>query len=110
MRLVHALLAAAIGATNPAMAEIDSSQADARLIGMPIYTADGLLIGQVTGIETYGRTRSLVGAIGRSLAFGPMMVSIPLAWANKEEDYIVLLLSNEQVAAFLAPGRGIGSR
>src|SRR5689334_23387111 len=49
MKLLHAaLLAAAIAQVPPAAADIDASLADARLVGMPIYTADGLLIGQVT--------------------------------------------------------------
>ena len=72
---------------------------------MPIFTSDGLLIGQVTGIE-FGSNRCLVAAIGGLMGFGPRSVCIPLNWANKEEDYIQLPLTNEQVPAFLAPGRG----
>jgi hypothetical protein len=78
-----ALLAVAI--TSPAAADIDASQADARLIGMTIY-------------------------IGGLMGFWPRSVWIPLNWANKEEDYIRLLMTNAQVAAFLGPGLGIGSR
>ena len=108
VKLVHAaLLAGGIAAANPASAEIDASQADARLIGMPIYTSDGLLIGQVTNVETYGTNRAIVAAIGGMLAFGPRFVWIPLNWANKEEDHIRLLLTNGQLAGF---GQGIGSR
>jgi PRC-barrel domain protein len=108
VKLVHAaLLAAGITTVHPASAEIDASQADARLIGMPIYTADGLLIGQVTNVETYGTNRAIVAAIGGFLAFGPRIVWIPLTWANKEDDYIRLLLTNNQLAGF---GQGIGSR
>jgi sporulation protein YlmC with PRC-barrel domain len=103
-----ALLAVAI--TSPAAADIDASQADARLIGMPIYTSDGLLVGQVTGVDIYGSNRSLVAAIGGLMGFWPRSVWIPLNWANKEEDYIRLLMTNAQVAAFLGPGLGIGSR
>lgn len=111
VNLIHtALLAIAVAATNPAAAEIDSSQADARLIGLPIYTADGVLIGQVTNVETYGSNRSIVGAIGGFLGFGPRFVWIPLGWANKEEDYIWLLLTSDQAATVLGSGRGIGSR
>src|SRR5262245_10467758 len=52
MKLVRAaLLAVGTATTSPAQAEIDASQADAKLIGMPICTSDGLLAGQVTGIE-----------------------------------------------------------
>jgi PRC-barrel domain len=107
MKLTHAaLLAVGIAITNPASAEIDTSQADARLIGMPIFTSDGLLIGQIT-IEFSGSDRCLVAAIGGLMGFGPRSVCIPLNWANKEEDYIQLLLTNEQIPAFLlAPGRG----
>jgi hypothetical protein len=42
--LVVALQSAGIAASSPASLQIDSSQADARLIGLPIYTADGVLI------------------------------------------------------------------
>ncbi|RPI47111.1 MAG: PRC-barrel domain containing protein [Hyphomicrobiaceae bacterium] len=108
MKLTHAaLLAVGIATTNPASAEIDASQADARLIGMSIFTSDGLLIGQVTGIEFFSSNRCLVAAIGGLMGFGPRSVCIPLNWANKEEDYVQLLLTNEQIPAFLlAPGRG----
>src|SRR5262245_54353948 len=83
VKLVHAaLLAGGIAAANPASAEIDASQADARLIGMPIYTSDGLLIGQVTGVEIYGSSRSLVAAVGSFMGFGTRAVWIPLNWAE----------------------------
>jgi hypothetical protein len=52
VKLAHAaLLALAIATPQLVAAEIDASQADARLIGMPIFTSDGLLFGQVTNIE-----------------------------------------------------------
>jgi PRC-barrel domain len=111
VKLVRAaLLALAIAAPHLAAADIDQSQADARLIGMPIYTSDGVLIGQVANVETYGSNRSLVAAVGGSMAFGPTMLWIPLNWADKEEDYIKLLLTSAQVASFLGPGGGIGRR
>lgn len=111
MKLVHAaLLAIAIATTPHASAEIDASQADARLIGLPIYTSDGFLIGQVTGVEPFGGRRSLVGDIATPLGFGLTRVWIPLSWANKEEGYIVLLITNEQMAEFLASRRGLGGR
>jgi hypothetical protein len=47
-------------------------------IGMPIFTSDGLLIGQVTGIEFFGSNRCLVAAIGGLMGFGPRSVCIPL--------------------------------
>ena len=111
MRLAHAaLLALSIVTPHLAAAEIDVSQADARLIGMPIYTADGLLIGQVTNVEIHGSSRSLVAAVGGLMGFGPRMVWIPLNWADKEEDHIKLLLTSAQAAMLLGPGAGIGSR
>jgi len=111
VKAVHAaLLALAIATPQLAAADIDASQADARLIGMPIFTADGFLIGQVTNVETYGSTRSLIAAIGGLTAFGPRMVWIPLTWADKENDHIRLLLTGAQAANFLGAGVGIGSR
>ena len=110
MKLLHAaLLAVAIATAPPVAADIDASLADARLVGMPIYTSDGVLIGQVIGVETYGSNRSIVGAVGGLFGF-PRSVWIPLNWADKEEDYIKLLLTSAQTATFLGPGRGIGSR
>ena len=108
MKLVVALLAAGIAASSPASSQIDPSQADARLIGLPIYTADGVLIGQVTNIDMRGSNRGLVAAVGSSLGFGSRIVLIPLAWANKEEDYIQLLLTHEEMASFFFPGLGRG--
>jgi len=112
MKLLHAaLLAIAIATAPRAAADIDASLADARLVGLPIYTADGLWIGQVTGVETYGSRRSIVAAVGGgSWGFWPRSVWIPLNWADKEEDYIRLLLTSAQTAAFFGPGVGIGSR
>lgn len=111
MKLAHAaLLALSIATPYLAAADIDASQADARLIGMPIYTADGLLIGQVTNVGTYGSSRSLVAAVGGFMAFGPRIVWIPLNWADKEADYIRLLLNSAQAGMLLGPGVGIGSR
>jgi PRC-barrel domain len=104
-----ALLALSIATPRLVAADIDASQADARLIGMRIYTADGLLIGQVTNVETYGSSRSLVAVVG-GWAFGPRMVWIPLNWADKEEDYIRLLLTSAQTGMLFAPWGGIGSR
>ena len=111
-KLRHAcLLALAIASTSPACAEIDSSQADARVVGMPICTSNGLPIGQVTGIDYYGDRRCIVGIVGGLLGFGARSVCIPLNWANKTDYCISLVLSNEQIAAFLlSPGGGIGSR
>jgi len=108
--VLAAVLAVAITAGPPAAADIDASLADARLVGMPIYTSDGVLIGQVTGVETYGSNRSIVGVVEGSLGFGLRSVWIPLNWADKEEDYIKLLLTSAQAATFLGPGRGIGRR
>jgi len=111
MKLVQiALIAGAAAVVSPASADIDASQADARLIGMPIFTSDGLLIGQVTGVEIYGSSRSLVAAVGSFMGFGTRAVWIPLNWADKEEDYIRLLITGAQAAAFLGPGLGIGRR
>ena len=111
MKLAHAaVLALVITTTNPVLAEIDASQADARLIGMPIYTYDGVLIGQVAGVEVISTRRSLVADMATPMGFGFARVRIPLSWANKEEDYIILLMTNEQVIPFLGPGLGIGSR
>jgi hypothetical protein len=111
VKLAHAaLLALSITSPRLVAADIDASQADARLIGMRIYTADGLLIGQVTNVETYGSSRSLVAVVGGWMAFGPRMVWIPLNWADKEEDYIRLLLTSAQTGMLFAPWGGIGSR
>jgi hypothetical protein len=37
-------------------------------------------------------------------------VWIPLNWADKEEDYIKLLLTSAQAGMLLGAGAGIGSR
>jgi hypothetical protein len=112
MKLLHAAVVAIVAATaTPAVADIDASLADARLVGLPIFTSDGVLIGQVTGVETYGSSRSIVAAVGgRSWGFWPRSVWIPLNWADKEEDYIRLLLTSAQTAAYFGPSGGIGSR
>ena len=48
------------------------------MIGMPINTSDGVLIGRVTNVDVAGSSRSLIAAVGGFMAFGPRQVWIPL--------------------------------
>ena len=64
----------------------------------------------MAGVEVISSRRSLVADMATPMGFGFARVRIPLSWANKEENYIILLMTNEQVIPFLGPGLGIGSR
>jgi hypothetical protein len=59
------------------------------------------LIGRVTNVDVAGSSRLLIAAVGGLMAFGPRQVWIPLTWANKEEDYLQLLMTGARIEALL---------
>ena len=72
------------------------------VIGMPIYTADGAKIGEVTNFATYRGERSIIGAVGQTLGIGTRLVLIPKSLATIQDDRIVLTITSDRVSEMLA--------
>jgi sporulation protein YlmC with PRC-barrel domain len=98
-----AVVAVFLFAAAPARAEVDVVQADAWLIGMPIYTSDGANIGQITNIGSYKGENSLIGEVSSVLGFGSRRVLIPNSMATVQGDRIVLSIANDRVKDLVFP-------
>jgi PRC-barrel domain len=72
------------------------------VIGMPIYTADGAKIGEVTNVGTYRGERSVIGEVGQTLGFGTRLVFIPKSLATIQDDRIVLTITSDRISELLA--------
>jgi hypothetical protein len=57
--------------------QTDTAHTDTSVIGMPIYTSDGMMIGQVTTLGLHRGESSMIGEVGRLLGFGTRRVLIP---------------------------------
>jgi len=71
------------------------------VIGLPIYSSDGIEVGQVTNIGKYRGERSLIGEVGQMLGFGTRYVLIPKAIATIEKDRVVLTITRARVSEML---------
>jgi sporulation protein YlmC with PRC-barrel domain len=71
------------------------------VIGMPIYTADGAKIGEVTNVGTHRGERSIIGEVGQTLGFGTRHVLIPKSLAAIQDDRIVLTITSDRVSEVL---------
>jgi sporulation protein YlmC with PRC-barrel domain len=71
------------------------------MIGQPIYTSDGIRIGQVTSIARYKGQKMLVGEVGLTLGLGTRLVLIPNDIANIQKDRVILTISSDRVSNML---------
>ena len=62
---------------TPLQAQTPAARVNDAVIGMPIYAADGIIVGQITNIGSYRGKRSMIGEVGRTLGFGVRQVLIP---------------------------------
>jgi PRC-barrel domain len=82
-------------------AQTSAQRGPSAVIGMPIYSSDGIAIGQVTNIGKYRGEKSLIGEVGQVLGFGTRYVLIPKAIATIEKDRVTLTITSESVAKML---------
>lgn len=100
------ILAFALGPT-PALArtvpELPAAEASAPLVGLPVFTSDGVEIGAVTdtGTDEDGHL-VLLAEVGRPLGIGTETVAIPLDLVAFGKDRIDLSLTETEVRAILA--------
>ena len=75
------------------------------VIGMPIYTSDGMMIGQVTTLGRYRGESSMIGEVGRLLGFGTRRVLIPDSLATVQNDRVILTIPSDRVNELLEAGQ-----
>src|SRR6478672_7215923 len=98
---ILACLACLVVAT-PVSHEQTPPSAKSVVIGMPIYTADGAKIGEVTNVGPYRGKRSIIGEVGQTLGLGTRHVLIPKSLATIQDDRIVLTITSDRVSEVLA--------
>jgi len=99
---VFACLACLVVATPPVSLGQTPPSVKRVVIGMPIYTADGAKIGEVTNLATHRGERSIIGEVGQTLGFGTRHVLIPKSLATIQNDRIVLTITSDRVSEVLA--------
>jgi sporulation protein YlmC with PRC-barrel domain len=82
-------------------AQTSAQRGTSAVVGMPIYSSDGMEIGQVTNIGKYRGEKSLIGEVGQMLGFGTRYVLIPKAIATIEKDRVILTITSERVSEML---------
>lgn len=86
-------------------AQTSGSRLTNAIIGRPIYTSDGIKIGQVTNVGRYKGKKSMIGEVGLLLGFGVRLVLIPNDLAIIEKDRIVLTITSDRVSEMLGTNR-----
>ena len=88
-----------------AQTETDTAHTDTSVIGMPIYTSDGMMIGQVTTLGRYRGETSMIGEVGRLLGFGTRRVLIPDSLATVQNDRVILTIPSDRVNDLVEAGQ-----
>ena len=83
--------------------ELSAAEAPAPLLGLPVFTSDGVEIGAVTdtGTDEEGHL-VLLAEVGRPLGIGTETVAIPLNLVALGKDRIDLTLTETEVRDILA--------
>jgi hypothetical protein len=93
-------------AAPAAFAPTDTAHKDTSVIGMPIYTADGVKVGQVTTLGRYRGENSMIAEVDRFMGFGTRRVLIPDTMATVENDRVMLTITSDRVNELLEqPGQ-----
>jgi hypothetical protein len=105
----HAVMAALalflLAGAPAAIAQTGTAHTDTSVIGMPIYTSDGMMIGQVTTLGRYRGQSSMIGEVGRQLGFGTRRVLIPDTLASVQNDRVILTITSDRVNELLEAGQ-----
>lgn len=102
MKIASAVLVCLSLLGTPALqAQTSAAHVNNAVIGMPIYTADGVKVGQITNIGKYRGKKSMIGEVGSALGFGARQVLIPNDLATIQKDRVVLTITSERVSEML---------
>jgi hypothetical protein len=94
-----------LAGTPAALAQSGTAHTDTSVIGMPIYTSDGMMIGQVTTLGRYRGESSMIGEVGRLMGFGTRRVLIPDGLATVENDRVTLTIPSDRVNDLVEAGQ-----
>ena len=92
-------LALLVAVPWPALAQITppgSAHLDVSVVGLPIYTSDGVRIGEVSTLGTYRGEIAMVGDVARTMGLGTRRVLIPHSMATVAADRVVLSITGDQ--------------
>jgi sporulation protein YlmC with PRC-barrel domain len=97
------LLIAVVLATGPVAAQQGLQRPAAVLIGLPVYTSDGRLVGKISDLGRKGHGQGvLIAELERPLGLGPQTVAIPIDMFVQRPDRIELTITADQVNDRLA--------
>jgi hypothetical protein len=74
-----------------------AAEAEASLVGLPVYSSDGQKLGEVTRVGTVGGQRILHAEIGTFLGLGPSPVLIPHNVFEHKADRIEVAMTAAEV-------------
>jgi hypothetical protein len=106
MRSVLAAVSFAVMAvTAPAGAQQTqppAAQEETALVGLPLYSADGEKLGEITQVGMHGEHKAVQAEIGGFLAMGPKTVIIPLVALDQKAGRVELGLTAAEVRDMLS--------
>src|SRR5262245_52812137 len=98
-RLLAAASLAVMIAGVPAFAQqqAPAAQAEAQLVGLPVYSSDGVKLGEVTDVGTVGDQQMVRAEMGTFLGLGSSLVVIPAQMFERKTDRIEVAMSAGEV-------------
>src|SRR5262245_50676688 len=94
---------AALLATGPVTGQQVLQRPASALVGLPVFTSDGRLVGKILDLGREGHGRGvLIAEIERPLGVGPQTVAIPIDMFVQRPDRIELTITADQMRDRLA--------
>ena len=103
--VLTALVLAVTLVTAPAsaqQAEPPGTQEETTLVGLPLYSADGEKLGEITQVGMHGEHKAVQAEIGGFLAMGPKTVIIPLVALEQKAGRVELGMTAAEVKDMLS--------
>lgn len=106
-RAICAIGAVFILVTSPVVArdQLPVPRPTTKLVGLPILSSDGEKIGQITGVESEGDHKVLIGEIDRPMGLGSDEVAVPVGVYVERGDHIELTVTAVEVRDAIARAR-----
>ena len=106
MRSLLAAVSLAVALTAvPALAQQappPAAQEETALVGLPLCSADGEKLGEITQVGMHGEHKAVHAEIGGFLAMGPKTVIIPLVALEQKTDRVELGMAAAEVRDMLS--------
>ena len=104
--VLTALVLAVTLVTAPASAQqaqpSSGAQEEIALVGLPLYSADGEKLGEITQVGMHGEHKAVQAEIGGFLAMGPKTVIIPLVALEQKDGRVELGMTAAEVKDMLS--------